>query len=348
MLLKRSYTKIEPASGAIIMANGIFLIGAVEAFPLLDIQLGKYLAFLLLIAWILIYKSLSIQFFHRDFLIPFIKHPVKSFTMGTWIAGVSVLCNVFLKYFPGMILITQAMAALNTLLWLFFLANCFYNFKQLMFDHKDYPVHGILMISTVGTQSIIILLNNVFFQLPILFSEIIIYLGLLFYLVSLILITKRYMKENDLTLVDDWTNTNCIIHGALSITGLAIVVSHSFTALFVNSLWVIILLLIIIVETIEVTRAILRIKLYGWNKGVFTYHISQWSRNFTFGMFYAFTLYMHHNPAYLISNQLYNFQKLFMLFWGWLVLLTLLGQIAIYLKSRIEKDYFNKGKPDYI
>src|SRR5690625_3681710 len=177
------------------MANGIFLIGAIEAFPILDIQLGKYLAFILLIAWIFIYKSLSIQFFHRDFLIPFIKHPVKSFTMGTWIAGVSVLCNVFLKYFPGMIMVTQAIAALNTLLWLFFLVNCFYNFKQLLFDHKDYPVHGILLISTVGTQSIIILLNNVFFQLPILFSDIIIMLGLLFYIVIMILMTKIYRSE---------------------------------------------------------------------------------------------------------------------------------------------------------
>ncbi|UJL46698.1 hypothetical protein KFZ58_01700 [Virgibacillus sp. NKC19-16] len=120
MLLKGDYKKIEPASGAIIMAIGIFLIGTVEAFPILDIQLGKYLAFILLITWIVIYKSLSVQFFHRDFLIPFIRNPVNSFTIGTWIAGVSVLCNVFLKYFPGILLITQAMAILNTFLWLFF------------------------------------------------------------------------------------------------------------------------------------------------------------------------------------------------------------------------------------
>src|SRR5699024_2208230 len=163
MLLKGPYKKIEPASGAIIMATGIFLIGTVEAFPFLDVQLGKYFAFLLLITWIVIYKSLSVQFFHRDFLIPFIQHPVNSFTIGTWIAGVSVLCNVFLKYFPEIILITQAMGIFNTFLFLFFLANCFYNFKQLFFDHQNYPVHGAILLSTVGTQSIIVLLNRVFF-----------------------------------------------------------------------------------------------------------------------------------------------------------------------------------------
>src|SRR5690625_6277589 len=102
------------------MANGIFLIGAVEAFPILDIQLGKYLAFMLLIAWIVIYKSLSVQFFHRDFLIPFIKHPVNSFTIGTWIAGVSVICNVFLKYFPGILLFYPVMAFLYIFFCLFF------------------------------------------------------------------------------------------------------------------------------------------------------------------------------------------------------------------------------------
>src|SRR5690625_7042997 len=115
MLLTGNYKEIEPASGAIIMANGIFLIGAVEAFPILDIQLGRYLAFILLISWIVIYKRLSVQFFHRDFLVPYLKNPVDSFTIGTWIAGVSVICNVFLRYFPEILLVTQAMAILNTL-----------------------------------------------------------------------------------------------------------------------------------------------------------------------------------------------------------------------------------------
>src|SRR5690625_2172018 len=194
------------------MANGIFLIGAVEAFPILDIQLGKYLAFMLLIAWIVIYKSLSVQFFHRDFLIPFIKHPVNSFAIGTWIAGGSVLCNVFLNYFRGILVGTQAMAIFNTFLFVFFLVNVIYNFKQLIFDHQDYPVHGLLLISTVGTQSIIVLLNNVFFQLPIIISESIIVLGLIFYMVGITLIVRRYVVEKGWTLVDDWTNTNCIIH----------------------------------------------------------------------------------------------------------------------------------------
>src|SRR5690625_2119393 len=238
------YKKIEPASGAIIMANGIFLIGAVKEFPFIDYQLGVYLAFLLLITWVIIYTKLSIQFFHRDFLIPFLKHPVNSFAIGTWIAGVSVLCNVFLKYFPQILPITQAMGILNTFLFLFFLINCIYNFKQLFTDHQHFPVHGVVLLSTVGTQSIIVLLNNVFYELPKILSSSVIFLGLIFYIIGFLLILNRYVRQKGWTLADDWANTNCIIHGALSITGLAIVSSNTYSAKFVTVLWLIIFALI--------------------------------------------------------------------------------------------------------
>src|SRR5690625_7274685 len=100
------------------MANGIFLMGAVEAFPILDILLGKYLAFILLIVWMVIYIKLSIQFFRRDFLIPYLRHPVDSFTIGTWIAGVSLLCYVFFRYFPDVLIITNA---IYLFIWFFLL-----------------------------------------------------------------------------------------------------------------------------------------------------------------------------------------------------------------------------------
>lgn len=335
MLLKGKYKKIEPASGAIIMANGIFLIGAVKEFPFVDYQLGVYLAFLLLITWVIIYTKLSIQFFHRDFLIPFLKHPVNSFAIGTWIAGVSVLCNVFLKYFPKILPITQAMGILNTFLFLFFLINCIYNFKQLFTDHQHFPVHGVVLLSTVGTQSIIVLLNNVFYELPKILSSSVIFLGIIFYIIGFLLILNRYVRQKGWTLADDWANTNCIIHGALSITGLAIVSSNTYSAKFVTVLWLIIFALIIIVETLEILRAIKRIKLYGWKTGVFSYHITQWSRNFTFGMFYAFTSVMRENPNYPLPDWLNKVLSGFLPLWAWVVLLALIGEIVVYIRYRV-------------
>lgn len=335
MLLKGSYRKIAPASGAIIMANGIFLIGAIKEFPILDDLFGVYLAFILLIVWIYIYTRLSIQFFHRDFLIPFLKHPVNSFAMGTWIAGVSVLCNVFLRYFPKILPITQAISILNTFLFLFFFINCIYNFKQLFSTHRNFPVHGIVLLSTVGTQSIVVLLNNVFFEMPKIFSSLVILVGIIFYLLGFALIIKRYLRQKNWTLADDWNNTNCIIHGALSITGLAIVSSNTFSSGFVVSLWLIIFIFIMIVEALEIVRAVMRIRLYGWQRGIFHYHVTQWSRNFTIGMFYAFTSVMVDHPNYLLPSWLDQFLISFMPLWALVVLLVLLGEIAIYIHSRL-------------
>ncbi|HLR07726.1 MAG TPA: hypothetical protein VK136_00485 [Bacillota bacterium] len=335
MFLEIKYQPIEPASGAIVMANGIFLIGAVKEFPLLDHRFGIYLAFLLLVTWIVIYTRLSIQFVHRDFLIPFLKHPVNSFAMGTWIAGVSVLCNVFLRYFPTILPMTQAMGILNTCLFIPFLIVCIYHFRQLFLSQHSANVHGIVLLSTVGTQSIIVLLNNVFFELPKAISSSVIMLGIVFYFLGLVLIIKRYAGQQGWTLADDWANTNCIIHGALSITGLAIVSSNTYSPLFVVVLWVLIFSLIVVVETLEVIRAMQRIKLYGWRNGVFHYHVSQWSRNFTFGMFYAFTSVMDTNPYYPLPGWLESFIAVFKPIWAWVVLLALLSEMAVYMRHRM-------------
>ncbi len=44
------------------------------------------------------------------------------------------------------------------------------------------------------------------------------------------------------------------------------------------------------VELIELARLRARIRNLGWRQAVLVYDTSQWARNFTVGMFYAFTL----------------------------------------------------------
>ena len=336
MFSQKNYWKIEPASAAIIMALGIFLIGTIEAFPFLNVHLGKLLAFILLILWIVIYSLLTIQFFQRDFLIPFIKHPIHSFAMGTWIAGVSVLCNVFLVYFPSVIQLTQVIAIFNSLLWIFFFMTCLYNFKQLVTQSKHYQVHGIVLLSTVATQSIVVLLNNVF-SVTHMFIETIIYLGLAFYLVGIYLIIKSINAEQNWSVTHHWPNTNCIIHGALSITGFSMVTTGIFSSLIINLLWIITFVLLIFVECLELIRAKGRIKVYGFSKGIFSYHVSQWSRNFTFGMFYVFTLLLVRDSSSITSTTISLFQTQIMHVWAWIVLFALIIEVIIFFKH----VYFN-------
>ncbi|WP_079528965.1 hypothetical protein [Halobacillus hunanensis] len=338
MVRRNNFKTINPASGAIVMAVGIFLFAPINAFPFLHQVLGGILAAGLGVVGITIYQGLTRQFFDRRFLIPFLRNPINSFTMGTWIAGVSVLCNVIEKYYPATILVVQTIAAVNTLLWVVFLLSCALNFKELMARPTKHAIHGVVLLSTVATQSVVIAWINLYPFMPQSLISVVIGLGFIFYMCGVVLIVVRYGNEVEWTLADHWTNTNCIIHGALSITGLALVSANIGTSVFLMIFWLVVFLLLIVVESVELIRAVKRIRQLGWRKGLFTYNISQWSRNFTFGMFYAFSMTMHHNPHYM--NAMYNFHESFLAIWAWIVLIALIIEMVLWADSKW--DIFNE------
>ncbi|GEL78214.1 hypothetical protein [Tenuibacillus multivorans] len=325
--------RIDPASGAIIMANGIFLYGGIQAFPIMDLYLGKTLAILLFMAWIIIYSRLSIQFFQKDFFVPFINNPVLSFTMGTWIAGVSVLCNVLLKYFPNLLPALQVMAIINFTLWLIFLITMIKSFGRLIKKPTKY-IHGVILLSTVGTQSIVILMKNLFSHFPDSLFQVFVILGIIFYVAGIYLLFKRYLSVK-WKLTTDWKNTNCIIHGALSITGLAMVTAHLYSSVFLITFWIIVFSLLVVVEIIEIIRAYKRVHEFGFKKGVWTYDITQWSRNFTFGMFFAFTNALVTSEAYEIPNAIAQLQITLLPIWAWVVLFSIIVELIIFIQSKI-------------
>src|SRR5690606_9654592 len=109
---------------------------------------------------------------------------------------------------------------------------------------------------------------------------------------------RRYLRGG-WSLVHDWNNTNCILHGAMSITGLAAALTLSVPLGFTVLVWGWVLAVFVVVEAVELLRAVKRVSALGWKEGVLSYHVSQWSRNFTFGMFYAFTV---HLPARLLPG----------------------------------------------
>lgn len=327
VLLRTKYIKIEPAAAAIIMAFGIFFIGAMEYFPAVDTRIGKIGAYLLILIWIIIYSLLSWQFFQRDFFRAYIGHPVQTFTIGTWIAGVSVLCTVLLKYFPQASAIIALMALLNMSLWCLFFILCIRNFIVLM--KQRYPVDGVLLLSTVGIQSIVISLNELYSFIPESISMSIIIIGIVFYLISFFYII-RYYHKNKWTLKDNWANTNCIIHGALSITGLAWLTVFPQTSAFVQAFWWVTFMLVIIIEMIEVVRMISRVRYYGIGHGLGKYHVSQWSRNFTFGMFFAFTwAYVNVFPTEMIT-----WQQGVLAIWVWFVVIFLFIETCLFLLAK--------------
>ncbi|MFG6147723.1 hypothetical protein [Halobacillus sp. B23F22_1] len=330
---------INPAAASIVMALGIFLYGAIEAFPLLDQVWGKWLAALLTVTALVIYVPLAQQSFRKAFRVPFLNNPVNSFVMGAWIAGISVLCNVVLKYFPELNPWIQAAAIVNTCFWIVFIFYCVNNFRQLLQKPGKHSAHGVILLSTVATQSLVIVWTELFPFVSALVILSVLTLGLLFYLFGIVLIGIRYKSDNQWSLAEDWTNTNCIIHGALSITGLAIVSTQLMPPVFLLFFWLFVFSIVVLVEAVEIRRAFIRVRAYGWRKGLFTYNISQWSRNFTFGMFYAFTMMRHEGPYYL--NLMYDFHEIILSIWAWVVLAALIVQIGLWLKANFH--YLDRG-----
>ncbi|WP_377890231.1 hypothetical protein [Alkalihalobacillus sp. R86527] len=319
--------EVHPASGAIIMALGIFLYADIEAFPFID----QYVGWIVLIGvWLLsfsLFSSLGVQFSRKDYRKEILRHPVRFFAMGTWIAGVFVLCQVTIKYFPALFYGVQVLALFNSILCFLFLGGCLLQFTTLLRKQGAFSTHGVILLSTVTIQALVITWAKIFF-IPV---EILIFgilFGCFFYLCGAWLISIRYMKRTNWLLKDDWANTNCILHGALSITGLALVYTQAISPTSLFLFWIIVLLVMLSVETIEIVRALERIRAYGWKRGLFTYDVSQWSRNFTFGMFYAFSTALPHPQSSLPF--IVKFHTVLLPVWSWIVLLLLCVELCLW------------------
>jgi hypothetical protein len=281
----------KTASGAIVMAFGIFIEGVLKGFPVDYTRFSEYLTFMLIGLWIFFgacfLKSIADQAFKALHL----ADPIDTFSIGTWVAGTSI-CTILISHqFPDASVIVKGLAAFNSFLWIFFLYLCIRNFRALFISDQYKKIHGVIFLSAVSTQSLVIMFNNVFHIDKMAYLNMtLIGIGILFYFISVYFLVKKYKTFTQWNIADDWANTNCILHGSVSITGLASLVTQSVGYEVVLVLWVWAFLSFVFVEGIELWRMKVRIQKYGFLKGIFTYHITQWSRIFTFGMLYTFTL----------------------------------------------------------
>lgn len=340
---KRLFVKsaAETASGSIVMAIGIFVNGALHRIPVLDQTVGKDVTLFLLFVWGYITLSFIRSYRNGTFYERHLANPIASFALGTWIAGTSVLGVAISQRFPDFHLLVYGMAIANTILWIFFLKKSIANLMKIIsMQSLQKRVHGVLLLATVSTQSIVVLYSALFSGPAfIVFSRGMIILGIGLYIIGFVLIVNRYARIREWSIADDWQNTNCIIHGAMSITGLASCLSGAVSPNLVFLIWIWVLSWFIIVETIELMRGVMRIKLYGAVKGIGTHHMTQWSRNFTFGMLYAFTLNFDLSQTALSHHAMVMTIYDFILTHGaWIVLILLLNQWLLYVKAYLRYD----------
>ncbi len=323
-------------SGAIVMAIGIYVNGALTRFTFLNL-FAPAIARLLLVILLIIAGSYVRALFRRTLYRDHLSHPVRSFAAGTWVAGISV-CGISLaQRIPEWRPFVQVLLVANTLLWVYYISLMIRNFFIIIRTDHGKNVHGVLLLSTVSTQSLVIAWR-VAFGTSAAYRAVAPYMmgfGVLLYSVSFLLIARRYLNvRHGIDLAGGWFNTNCIIHGAMSITGLATAVSGVVSANVTLAIWLWVLGWFIIVEAVEIARAVVRIRAEGFRRGLGVYDPTQWSRNFTFGMLYAFTLSFNIENSSAVGSFLIPLRGFILNYFGWLVLIVLLVEGGVFFGDR--------------
>jgi hypothetical protein len=293
---------IHTSTMAVVMAIGIITQGVLLNFfgtRFFFGRVGEFLCIIILSLWGSFSFSFLLSYFNKRFRTIHYSHPVNRFGIGTWVAGTSICGILIYKEFNEWAFISQILLCVNILLWMIYIGGSVRAFYELNQNRLTKNVHGILLLTTVSTQSIVLLISTVDQNVPSTVDVFLIILGSCFYIVGTFLIIKRYVTSESWTIKTDWNNTNCILHGALSITGLACVVSHVLSKQSVVLIWIIAAIVFLIIESIEVYRLFNRLKYYGMKKGILIYNVSQWSRIFTFGMFYTITFQSAPNQFFL-------------------------------------------------
>lgn len=111
--------------------------------------------------------------------------------------------------------------------------------------------------------------------------QMLIVLGYLFYLTGLFIIGRYLLQIQWKRIVLGWNSTNSIIHGALSISGLAAATTEIMPEEIIIGTWFLATVFLLLVEGISVIKGLYRLRIAGFTQGILVYDVSQWARVFT-------------------------------------------------------------------
>ncbi|WP_160723705.1 hypothetical protein [Bacillus sp. USDA818B3_A] len=327
---------------AIVMAIGIFTQGVLLNYfgaDLFQHSLGKTLSIMNLSIWFAFILSFFIALFDGKFKDIHYSNPINRFGMGTWVAGTSICGILFFKQFSKWGYISEIIALTNIVLWVIYIAISLKTLVEIYRTKSYRNVHGILLLTTVSTQSNVLLFNTVFKGFPTILNLSLLSIGFCLYIICFFFIIKRYIKSS-WSIEEDWNNTNCILHGALSISGIACLVAGIINMDSIRYIWRAAFLIFLIVESIEMYRFFRRIKHYGFKNGIFIYDVTQWSRIFTFAMFYTFTSLFHTHLfiGSFVIDPILNMGV-------WIIILLLIIELMLGLRFMIET--YKKSSTEY-
>ena len=319
-----------------VMAIGIFGLAALQQMPAATGQLTQALAIALLVIWALLASRYAAAHLERR-IEDYTRPPIGAFAIGSWVAATAVLLRLILLGVPEWRPLGLLLGLLSLAVWLWFLKIVLGHFRTVAGRASRVLVPGVVLLPAVSTQALALAALDLFPDRPsLILAAAVIALGAVMYLVGAALVAWSHVRVDGWSLADDWDNTNCILHGAMSITGLAAVAWGVGPPAVAIALWLYVFAIFVAVEVIEVARLATRVRLYGWRRGVFAYRVTQWSRNFTFGMFYAFTLALSQTPAFAGEpTWMQAIQGPILAYGPHVVLAFLLVEIALWLDSRL-------------
>ncbi|MBB2479014.1 hypothetical protein H5P36_02220 [Bacillus sp. APMAM] len=335
MLSRVLKQQVPTSAGAIVMATGILLLGAMQKVVFQHKDLAIISTTLVLLLLFIVYIA-----FVRDMILGVMweRHfcdPISSFGVGTWIAATSVSILVIMNFALFLRPIALILFLLNCILTISYIAIIVRNYILLFKSNGSRlrkKVHGILLLASVAIQSIIAAGQSVFGKpFVAVFGTWLWWTGCLLYGLGFVLILNRYIRSEDRNLAQNWKNTNCIIHGAMSISGLVGATMDVVSPAILVMVWIWVMIAFCIVEGIEIARSMQRIKRYGWKEGMWIYDTSQWARNFTFGMLLAFSM---HLPKQGILTHFVNTKSFVLSIGPYIVVILFVVEVLIALTGR--------------
>jgi hypothetical protein len=166
---------------AVVMAVGIIihgiLINATNHYV-------KVLCILNVALWISF--SILLTSFNHKFKDIHITNPINRFGIGTWVAGTSICGILIYQQFVEWVFLAEIITYLNIGLWLFYMGICIKTFYELTSSRLVKNVHGILLLTTVSTQSIVLLINTIYKDVPLALNISLITLGFSLYIICLL------------------------------------------------------------------------------------------------------------------------------------------------------------------
>lgn len=279
---------VKTASGASVMAFAIVTQGVVVHFAGKGSVVAAAFAAVTLLLWLFLLAAYLGSVRDGSFKERHWDDPVGRLAIGTWVAGTSSALTAAHLNFPQLHPALVVLGILNAGLLIFYLFAASLSAGEIAGRQLQGKLHGVILLTTVALQSVALLLHELFGAKEYMIYRVLILLGILFYVAGFALLVLRY-RRRAWSLTDDWPETNCILYGAVAITGAAALKSSVFPNGVLLGIWIFALLLLLLVESMEIVRGVRRVRKYGWGRGVGVYAPAQWSRLFTLGMFYFFT-----------------------------------------------------------